>query len=259
MFLVPFSIERIRFALRYALRHAIISLGIVSIAAGFVFGLLYPPPYQAILGVGAVFLLLLSVDVVCGPLLTLVLANPAKSLRERWLDFSLIGAVQMAALLYGLYSVWAARPVVLAFEVDRLVIVTANEVQTEQLPQALAGLQELPWWGVLQVGTRQARGSDEFFDSINQSMSGIPPAARPAWWLPWASAQMAMAERAKPIDDLIKRSPQAASALKAAVAATQVPSAQLRYIPLTSSRNKEWIVLLNTHNQIVGHVPVDGF
>ena len=66
-------------------------------------------------------------DVVCGPLLTLVLASPRKSRRERWLDFSLIGLIQLAALAYGMHSVWVARPVALVFEVDRLVVVTANE------------------------------------------------------------------------------------------------------------------------------------
>ena len=81
------SEQRLRFALRYALRHALVSLLVAGLSALFVFGLLYPPPTSAMLGVGSIFLLLLGVDVVCGPLLTLLLANPAKPRRERWLDF----------------------------------------------------------------------------------------------------------------------------------------------------------------------------
>ena len=253
------SIPRLRFALRYALRHAIISLGVAGLSALFVFGLLYPAPYQALLGVGAIFVLLLGVDVVCGPVLTLILASPHKSLRERWVDFSIIGLLQLAALLYGLHAVWVARPVVLAFEVDRLVIASANEVQTETLSQAPAGLQSLPWWGVLQVGTRKAKDSDEFFESMNLGLGGITPAMRPHWWLPWDGAQAGIQERAKPVAELLARRPQAAPVLQAAMAETGLPVQQLRYLPLTSSKVKDWVALLNAEGQIVGHAPVDGF
>ena len=253
------SEQRLRFALRYALRHALVSLLVAGLSALFVFGLLYPPPTSAMLGVGSIFLLLLGVDVVCGPLLTLLLANPAKPRRERWLDFSLVGLVQLAALLYGLHSVWVARPVVLAFEVDRLVIASANEVQTEALSQAPAELQSLPWWGVLQVGTRKAKDSNEFFESMNLGLGGISPAMRPHWWLPWDSAQAGIQERAKPVAELLARRPQAASVLQAAMAETGLPVQQLRYLPLTSSKTKDWVALLNTEGRIVGYAPVDGF
>ena len=253
------SEQRLRFALRYALRHALVSLLVAGLSALFVFGLLYPPPTSAMLGVGSIFLLLLGVDVVCGPLLTLLLANPAKPRRERWLDFSLVGLVQLAALLYGLHSAWVARPVVLAFEVDRLVIASANEVQTETLSQAPAELQSLPWWGVLQVGTRKAKDSNEFFESMNLGLGGISPAMRPHWWLPWDSAQAGIQERAKPVAELLARRPQAASVLQAAMAETGLPVQQLRYLPLTSSKTKDWVALLNTEGRIVGYAPVDGF
>ena len=189
----------------------------------------------------------------------MLLANPAKPRRERWLDFSLVGLVQLAALLYGLHSVWVARPVVLAFETDRLVIATANEVQTETLPQAPAGLQTLPWWGWLQVGTRSAKSSEEFLTSVNLGLSGISPAMRPDWWVPWADGRAGIDQRAKPVTELLARRPQDAATLQAAIAATGLPTQQLRYLPLTSRRTKDWVALLDAQARIVGHAPVDGF
>ena len=146
---------RFRFAAHYALRHLGVCLVVALLSAALVFGLLYPAPYRAMLGVGPIFGLVLAVDVVCGPLLTLILASPLKSRRERWLDFGLIGLIQALALAYGLHSVWVARPAVLAFERDRLVVVTANEVDVADLPNAPPTLRRLPWWGVQQVGTRR--------------------------------------------------------------------------------------------------------
>ena len=251
--------SRLRFAARYASRHLLISVLIALASAGVVFGLWYPAPYRQMLDVDHIYLLVLAVDVVCGPLLTLVLASPKKSRRERWLDFSLIGAIQLAALAYGMHSVWLARPAVLAFEADRLVVVTANEVQAEDLPQAPPGLQSLLWTGVLQVGTRRPADSDEMMSNVDKELAGLSPAMRPDWWLPWAEAQDGLRSRAKPLSELIARRPEAAPLLQAAAQSAGRAVPDLRYLPLVSSKTLDWVALLDADLNIVGHAPVDGF
>ena len=253
------SRTRLIFARRYAGWHLLISLLIALGSAGVVFGCWYPAPYRQLLNVGHIYLVVLAVDVVCGPLLTLILASPKKSRRERWLDFSLVGLIQLAALAYGMHSVWAARPVVLAFETDRLVVVTANEVQTDALAKAPPGLQRLPWAGVLQVGTRKPASSAEMMSSVELGLGGISPGMRPGWWLPWSAAQAGMRERAKPLAELIARRPQATQQLQDAArdAGRAVP--ELRYLPLVSSKTLDWVALLDEHMNMVGWAPVDGF
>ena len=168
-----YSFARLKFSSKWALRHLLGSAVIVALVAAFVFGFLYPNPWRNMLGVGAVFALVVSADLVCGPLLTLVLASPKKSLRERWLDLSLVILIQLAALAYGLWTVYSARPVVLAFEVDRLVVITANEVQIDQLPEAMEQFQKLPITGQHKVSLRSARSSEEFLQSVVQSIEGV--------------------------------------------------------------------------------------
>ena len=192
-------------------------------------------------------------------MLTAILANPEKSRRERMVDFGLVGLVQIVALGYGLHAVWVARPAVLAFEHDRLVVVTANEIDVQKLSDAPEGLRHLALGGVMKVGTRQAVSSDEFFKSVEQGLNGVSPAMRPGWWLPWEQQINVMRERAKPLQELMARRPEAHEVLRAAVdKAGQAPSA-LFYLPLTSSNTREWIVLLDEHMNIVGHAHVDGF
>ena len=250
---------RLSFAIRYALRHLGISIAAALLCAAFVFGLLYPPPFRAMLGVGPIFMLVLAVDVACGPLLTLIVASPKKSVRERRLDFSLIGLVQVLALVYGLHSVWAARPAVLAFEVDRLVVVTANEVDLADLPNALQGMRRLPVFGVIMAGTRRAANAAEMMESANLGLSGISPAMRPGWWTPWDDQRSAMKARAKPLSELIARRPQDAQVLRDAARAAGADPASLFYLPLTSRKVKEWVALLDTGMNVVGYAPVDGF
>lgn len=258
--MAEFSVfSRVRFAARYVLGHLVLSAVVGALSAAFVFSLLYPAPYRALLGVASIFLLILAADVVCGPLLTFILASPQKSRRERWLDFGLVGLIQLAALAYGLHSVWAARPVVLGFEVDRLVVVTANEIDPGQLMYAPEGLRRLPWWGVHRVGTRRAANGQETLDSVQLGLAGVSPAMRPGWWLPWGEQRAQMSEAAKPLAELIARRPQDAQLLRDAAKHAGAHPASLRYLPLTSSKAKEWVALLDSQMNMVGWAPVDGF
>ncbi|MEZ5605876.1 MAG: hypothetical protein R3E52_01780 [Burkholderiaceae bacterium] len=251
--------HRLHLAARYALRHLLLSLLIALASAAMVFGLWYPAPYRQLLQVDQIYLLVLAVDVVCGPLLTLILASPKKSRRERWLDFSLVGAIQLAALAYGMHSVWVARPVALVFEVDRLVVVTANEVNRDALPKAPSHLRQLPWSGVLKASTRKAANNSEFMRSIDLGLAGISKAIQPDWWQPWADSLPAMRQRAKPLAELMARKPQAAPVLQDAARDAGHAAAELSYLPLVSSKTLDWVALLDAQMNMVGWAPVDGF
>jgi hypothetical protein len=221
--------------------------------------LLYPQPYGAMLGVGSIFLLILMVDVMCGPILTLLLASPSKTRRALLVDFSLIGVIQLTALVYGLHSVWAARPVALVFEVDRLVVVTANEINPDLLPQAPTGLQRLPYWGVLHAGTRKPANSTEMLQSVQSSLAGLAPSIRPDWWVTWNEAKMIIPARMKPLADLISRRPKSAMVLRSAAAAAGLPVEKLYYLPLVSSKSLDWVALLDANMHMMSWASVDGF
>lgn len=59
--------------------------------------------------------IMVLVDLVLGPLLTLLIFNPSKSRRETLLDFSVIGLIQVAALSWGTYAVHKQRPLAIVF------------------------------------------------------------------------------------------------------------------------------------------------
>ena len=164
------SSSRFRFALKNAAWHLLISLILAGLAALLVFGVWYPYPYAELTGGLALYKLVISVDIVCGPLLTLILASPSKKLKERIVDFSLIGMIQLAALIYGLYSVSLARPVVAAFETDRINVVTAAEINVNDLSHAPKDLQDLSLFGVRRVGLREATSPNEANQSLDLSL-----------------------------------------------------------------------------------------
>src|SRR4029078_12975478 len=101
--------------------HLSISLLIGLIVGALLFGVWYPPPYFHAAGADQLVLLLVSVDIVLGPLLTLVVFKSGK-----WglkFDLTLIAVMQTIALVYGLSVVLRSRPVFLVAAVDRFVLV----------------------------------------------------------------------------------------------------------------------------------------
>ena len=77
------------------------------------------------------------VDVVIGPSLTLVVANPTKSHPLLARDIGMIVVVQIVALVYGAVTLWSGRPLYYTFSVDRLETVQASDIDGGEITLAL--------------------------------------------------------------------------------------------------------------------------
>ena len=90
--------------------HLLISLFIFVLLVLWIYLDLYPSFYfnmsGGIQGLGLMF----GVDVVLGPLLTFLVFNPHKKLREIISDLVIVGFVQLGALGYGVYTVYQEHP-----------------------------------------------------------------------------------------------------------------------------------------------------
>jgi hypothetical protein len=165
--------------------HFAISLLVAGLAASLVFAVWYPGGLRLLSGGQPLFLLLVSIDVVLGPLLTAVVWNPSKSPSVVRRDVAWITALQLAALFYGLSVVAQVRPVVLAWEQHRLRIVPASAVVKHELPRAPLALQSLSWSGPRLIGTRVPQTGAEQLDAIQQGLQGRDVGMRPSFWLAW--------------------------------------------------------------------------
>jgi len=96
--------------------HLLCSVFVALLASVLVFGMWYPFPFRELSGGRELFLLVVVVDVICGPILTLVLFCPKKPRAELWRDLGLVAFIQLGALFYGLGAVREARPLFLVHE-----------------------------------------------------------------------------------------------------------------------------------------------
>lgn len=252
--------SRIQFASKIAGIHLAFSVLVALIVAALVFFVWYSYPFRELTGSFHLFWLVIAVDVVCGPALTLVLANPRKKRPEVLLDFSLIILIQISALLYGMYTVYAARPVALVYQVDRLRVLTTDEIRMEELPHARAEYQRIPMFRMLHVAARSQNAQDDPMEVVDIAMQGYDIGQRPSWWISYEEAQEAMKEHAKPLSELANRlSKEKLPELENTVKPTGLAIKDFYYLPLTSAQQWEWTAILDGDMQVVDIVPIDSF
>jgi hypothetical protein len=229
-------------------------------AAILVFGVWYPYAYRDLAGGTDLFILIVAVDVVCGPLLTLLLFNPAKPSRELMVDLGMVVCIQLAALGYGLYSLALARPVYLVFEVDRFRVVSVADIQEGELKPELGGLHRLSWTGPKVIGVRDPIDSTEKLKSLDLSLQGNEPSARPDWWIEYDKVKPAVLLKAKPLQTLRDRRTDDASKIDRAIEDSSQPESSLCWVPLTGFKSSAWVVLVDSSTaDVKAFAPVDGF
>lgn len=91
----------------------------------------YPAPYFSASGGWQGLRLVVAVDLVLGPVLTLIVYKPEKSRQELFLDLGLIVLVQLSALAWGVHAVYQQRPVASVFWQGSFYTVPANALTSQ--------------------------------------------------------------------------------------------------------------------------------
>jgi hypothetical protein len=240
--------------------HLLSSLVVALVAAALVFFVWYPYPYRELSGGKELFLIVVAVDVVCGPLLTMVLFNNSKPRSELFKDLTLVVLIQLAALIYGMYTMALARPVYLVEEVDRFKVVSVADISPDQLKPESNSLHKLPWFGPQVIGTREPRDSDEKLKSLEMSLQGLEPSARPEWWQSYDLSRNKVLMRAKPVADLRAKRQGVGSLIDHAIKQSGKVEAELLWLPMTSFKSTDWVAFIDSKTaQPLAYAPIDGF
>ena len=239
--------------------HLSISLLIAAMAFALVYFVWFPREYWLMAGGRELFFLIVSVDVVLGPLITLAIFNPAKGLGRLRFDLAAICFLQLAALCYGLWTVSAARPSYMVYNVDRFSLVTA--IALDEKDQALAERAEFksaPWTGPMLVGSRSAK-PDEKLQLVSDALAGKDVELQPKFWVPYAESRDGLTAHIKPLAKLIEKSPEAKRAIVSdALARLQRKPDELGWLPVIA--RGDWVVLLDLKTQQpLSYLPLDGF
>jgi len=185
--------------------HLLGSLVVALSSAALVFLLWYPSPMAAATGVTAIFLIVLGVDVVLGPCITLIIFNPTKKpAKELRRDLTIVLLVQIAALLYGLHTVFVARPVYVVYSAGRFDLVYANDLTPEKLAKVQSPeFQSPPLLRPRIIAARSPTDTKARNALLLGSLSGGDDLPQmPQYYVPYAEERDKIRGRILPIDAL---------------------------------------------------------
>ena len=192
----------------------------------------YPGALFTLAGAGKLMLLVVGIDVVLGPLLTLIVFNPKK--KSLIWDLAVIVAVQLGALGYGVWVMAQSRPVFLVGATDRFELVTANQIRPEEL--ALAPNPEwrrLSWSGPVLVGARPPADPDERLNLALQAMEGGPDMTQlPRYFVPVFEIIDTLVAESRPLEDFEPIAAKEVATLRAWLSQRGIEESSVVVLPL---------------------------
>lgn len=234
--------------------HLAISACIALAAATLIFGLWYPSPYSRVAGADELILLLLGVDVVIGPLLTLAVFRSGKP--GLAFDLAVIAALQVGAFAYGASIVVRARPVFVVAAVDRLVLVKADDLGTAALAAAKPPFDRVSWTGPILVGSQLPTDPKEHSDAVFGSVDGTSTEGQPRYYVDYATVAPKLLGRTKTFDSFREAHPEHADALDHWLARERRNADSVALVPIVG--RSDGTALLDAHTgALLDVLPID--
>ncbi len=187
--------------LKFFLSHLLISISIAVLVIFTVNYVWYPAPLANAVGVTQIFLMMLAIDVIVGPVLGFIVYKEGK--KSLKFDLGVIIALQISALCYGVYSIEQGRPAWIAFNVDRFELVRKNEIIEDHLAEALSEYQHVSWLKPQFVAVEFAKDVKiRNEDMFAEALGGISLSQKPERYVALNTAKKQMSDRAQNLNGL---------------------------------------------------------
>ena len=221
--------------------HLMISAAIAAAVLALMLGVWYGPTLFQAMGGAGLALIVIGVDVVLGPALTLVVFRSGK--RGLKFDLAAIALFQLAALLYGCYVVALARPAFIVFVKDQFQVATVAELDPKHLAEArYPQYRNPPWSGPELVHGVWPKDHREQQDLMFAGLAGVDLQHLPKYYAPYEQGRAEILAKAEPLSNVHKTEPEAAKAIDAWLARSRADPQKLRYVRLRG-RNA-WVAVL---------------
>src|SRR5690606_32526260 len=123
-----------------------------------------PAPLAQAVDVTQIFLMLIAIDVIIGPILGFIVYKEGKKTLK--MDLSVIIILQLIALGFGVHSIEQGRPAWIAYNVDRFELIRKNEIMDEHIEKAPPQYQQPSWFKPQYVGVEFAQDTNTRNDDM---------------------------------------------------------------------------------------------
>jgi hypothetical protein len=235
--------------------HLAISLFLGVLVFSLLFFVWYPGPLFSLTGGDRLMLILIGVDVVIGPALTLAVFKSGKPGMK--LDLTMIALFQAIAMAYGLSVILIGRPAYLVFEGTQFVVVHANAISTDPKRQSDAPEYRSPGFGGPRtVSLKLPTDLDERAELNAEMLAGKPAERMPRYYAPYDERIVEVAQAAVDIAELDKKSERAAREAKDVIDAAG-PDDRLGFVPLIDGTQAGTVIVSRNDGRILKMLAVD--
>lgn len=193
-----------RFKIQLTAIHLLICVGIALVGWLIVFHIWHPSPLDKAVGITHIFLMMLAIDLILGPMLTFFVAKQGK--KSLKFDLLIIALVQSSALIYGIYNITINRPVYIAFDTNGFDLVQASNIPKESLSKAQFPYHQLEYGKPKFVGVRPpisiAEKNQRLFVELE---TGVSPSMQPNLYVPINNVWNLINKSEQPIEQLYKK------------------------------------------------------
>lgn len=237
--------------------HLLISLLVLGGVAACILYFWYPPALLHMAKADRLFLLIGCIDLVIGPLLTLIVYKTGKPSLK--FDLSVIAALQAGFLVYGLHAAWISRPVFIVAVPDRFELVFANEISSKALQEARQEqFRALGYAKPKLVGALTPKDHKEVEDIIfSAAAGGGDIQTMPKYFVPYEVVVAGLMTHAKSIRASKDLNEKHLDALEAAALSYGRKPSELKYLRLGSSRGFATMLVDHKTGEVVGPVNVE--
>lgn len=186
---------------KFFLSHLSISFLIALIAVGVIFFVWYPYPLAQAVGATQLFIMLIAIDVIVGPIMTLLIYK--KDLKVFKMDLVIIVIIQMAAFLYGFYSIAQGRPAWIVFNQNKFELVRVNNQFTDNAKKIPKEFEKVSWFGPKYVSVIPSSNSKQREDDLfMEALGGVSLAQKPERYVPLNTIAQKMQQQAQSLKQL---------------------------------------------------------
>ncbi len=228
--------------------HFCVSIAVVALVFILMWAIVYTPLLFRATGASGVFALLVAVDVVLGPLLTCVVFDRMK--RSLRFDLSVIVVIQLAALSYGTWTLWNARPLYIAALGHRFDLVTLPDIPQEIRNPSTPYPLSLKW-----VGIKPPESQKEKSRVLEYALGGVDYGHFVEYHAPIESMAAELIKEAASISQLKQFNPGEELAIDRWLAKNNLDENRVKFQGLKAMAQDITVILDGKNGSVIGLAP----
>ncbi len=217
----------------------------------------FPPPYFSAQGGKDLLVLIFSVDVVLGPLITLIIYKHGK--KGLKFDLAVIIILQISALAYGIATIYKARPVYMVYAVDRFELINVKDIDPADMSKAkLEEYKTFPLIGPKIVAAKLPENTKESNALMFSALSGGSDlSALPKYYVSYQSQKQNVIDHLKPLSRLRASATQADVNLDQVVKTSGLKENELGFLPVETAKDDLTAIINRKSAEIIDVITVD--